>query len=94
MRIRWFARPFESRKFVHSPAPHGFDQSGIGVIDEIQERGSFAVLVAHEYQRNVWRQQHQRLSNFERLEGDEMTEALSEHPVADLIVICRIDDEF
>src|SRR5262249_39287041 len=76
-----------------SSFPHRVDQPGIAVADEVRKRRALAVFLAHEKKRNVRRQQYSPGGELGRFEAREMDQALAAHPIADLIVVLREDDE-
>jgi hypothetical protein len=63
------------------------------VAHEVLERVRLAVLLAHEQQRHVAREQEQRRRELLALERHERGEALAERAVAHLVVVLRRDDE-
>src|SRR5690606_10440879 len=93
LRVRDLALPGEGAELLGPSAPHGLDQLGLRVADEVLEGRRFAVLLAHEDQGQEGREQQQRPGQLLLLEAEQAAEALAQQTVAHLIVVLNRDDE-
>ena len=91
--IGYRALPAEDGELPAAPFPNRLDQDGISVAHEVQERIAVGVLLAHEEERDVRREQKYsgRQTHTRRL--DQRRQALPGGTVADLIVVLHADDE-
>ncbi len=94
VRVLWIghvASPVERGKFFPPPLAHRLDQGRVGVANEILERCRLAVLLAHEEQRNEWREQHGSGGEPLPRRGQCRTETVAQAPIADLVVVLGED---
>src|SRR5215471_20782753 len=91
LRIGRLAFPLECYELLAAPFANSFDETRIRMADEILERCLFPILITHEEQGHEGRKQHHCGSQFDRLKRYELAKPFTHHPVADLIVILRID---
>lgn len=93
LRIWRRALPCEGGEFALAATADGLDEVDVGVADKVEEGRGFAVLLAHEEQRQEWREDDGGGGELELLEGGERGETFAEHAIADLIVILNADGE-
>src|SRR6476661_373665 len=93
LRIGDFAPPRERAELELAPAPHRFDQRGIGMVDEIGKRRLFGVFFTHEQQWNIRRQERQPGRKLEIFQRNAGAQAIAKAAIADLIVVLCKDDK-
>src|SRR6266850_480939 len=91
--IGWFSLPGEAGELLAPSPPHRVDKLWIEMADEILKRRDFAVFLSHEQKRDERGQQDGAGGQLESFQRDQLTQALTEHAVAHLIVILRKDHE-
>ena len=93
LRIGRFPSPGERLELLLPAAANSLNQLRIRMLYEVPEGSCLAVLFAHEQQRQERRQQDCARGQFLLLQTHQRRQALSEHPVADLIVIAAEDHQ-
>ncbi len=91
--VRRMVLPAEGCELRAPPPADRVDQCRVGVAHEVGKGRRFAVLLAHEDQREVGGQQDDPRRQFEGFEGDETAQAVAMHAVADLVVILSEYDQ-
>src|SRR6056297_3654531 len=86
------AVPVKGLEFFFASLPDCLDQIGIAVIDKIEKGGLIPVFFSHKDQRDEWGGEDNTGCQFQGFKGDQGGKALSEFPVADLVVVLGIDD--
>src|SRR6266853_1700767 len=89
LRVRDLPAPTEAREFAPAAFPHGQHEGRVAVAHEVEKWPGLAVLLSHEEQRHVRRQQQQSGAELLCFEGDERGETLATRAVAHLIVVLR-----
>lgn len=63
------------------------------MVDKVKERRGFTPLFAHKEQRYLRREKHGGGGAFERIKINKRGQPVAVHPVTDLVVVLRKDDE-
>ncbi len=90
--IGWIGKAHRTVLFAPS-APHGFDETGVGMAGEKIERGNFGELLPHEQQRGPGLREKQDGHEPLLFGGGDAREALAVQGVGDLVVILQKHDE-
>src|SRR5918999_5566711 len=87
LRIRYVVAPAKRLELLATPLAHRLDELGIAVAHKILKGIRLAVLLAHEQQRHVRRQQEQCSRKPALPKPDRRCEAIADGAISDLIVI-------